>query len=281
MTREWKAAVKRGSTDELQHLLQNGADIDARDEHGQTGLMLAAAEGDGALVDWLIERGAALNHTAKHGLSALMLALVRGRVDVVRRLAESGADLSLRGTGAPGFAGKTALELATDRDDPEMVAILRSAAIRSSKNPHFQPAANWKAARAMLTFRPRQPGHTAGFRLQSIQIYIRDYKLRELAVGDRTLEAYYGGFVLSQARKGAAEARRLALDVSYGRESHDVTIAGCPGRAYEHGPEPEPDDIDGRSPSVVVWEDGEMLYFISSEQMSAGELMKIAVSLYS
>ena len=130
MSRDWEDAVHRGSIDELQRLLASGADIDARDRHGQTALMLAAVEGYGHVVGWLVERGAALDHTAKYGLSALMLAVICGHVDVVRRLTDAGASLSLRGTGAPGFAEKTALDLAVARDSTEMVEILRSAAGR-------------------------------------------------------------------------------------------------------------------------------------------------------
>jgi hypothetical protein len=33
-------------------------------------------------------------------------------------------------------------------------------------NLHFEAAASWKAARAMLTFEPLKPEHTAGFQLQ-------------------------------------------------------------------------------------------------------------------
>ena len=130
MTREWEDAVRRGCIDELQGLFERGADIDARDGHGQTALMLAAVKGNGPVVGWLVERGAALDHTAKYGLSALMLAAVGGHVDVVRRLTDAGASISLRGRGAPGFAEKTALELAIALGDPEMVEILRSAAER-------------------------------------------------------------------------------------------------------------------------------------------------------
>ena len=42
MTREWEDALRHGSIDALQRLLTNGADINARDKHGQTALMLAA-----------------------------------------------------------------------------------------------------------------------------------------------------------------------------------------------------------------------------------------------
>ena len=132
----------------------------------------------------------------------------------------------------------------------------------------------------MLTFQPLEPKHTAGFRLQSIRIHVRDHKLRELSVDDRSLEAYYGGFVLSQARKGASEARRLAIAVPYGRAGRDAEIAGRAARAYELGPEPAADDIDGRSPSVVAWHDAEMFYLVASDEMSSDELVKIAMSLY-
>jgi uncharacterized protein len=128
MTQEWKDAVRRGSIDELQHLVATGADVDARDGHGQTALMLAAVEGHDHVVEWLVERGAVLDHTAKYGLSAVMLGVVNGHVDVVQALVRTGANLGLRGTGAPGFAGKTALDLAVARDDQEMVDILRSRA---------------------------------------------------------------------------------------------------------------------------------------------------------
>lgn len=140
--------------------------------------------------------------------------------------------------------------------------------------------ASWKAARAKLTFRPLEPAYTAGLRLQSIEIHVRDHKLREVPVEQRTVEAHYGGFVLSQARKGVGEARRLALDVSYGRAPHEAQIAGRAARVYERGPEPPPGDIDGRSPAVVTWHDADMFYLIASDELTTGEMLRIATSLY-
>ena len=87
--------------------------------------MIAAQRGESSVVRFLLENGAALDHTAKYGLSAVMLAVIVGHADIVRALVEAGADLNLRGTGAPGFAGKTALELATARGQADMVAVLR------------------------------------------------------------------------------------------------------------------------------------------------------------
>ena len=124
MSPEWEDAVRHGRIEKLQRLFAAGSDIDARDRHGQTALMRAAGDGHGEMVEWLLQRGAARNHTAKYGLSALMLAVIRGHVDVVRKLTNAGVDLDLKGTGAPGFASRTALDLAAARGDSEMVEII-------------------------------------------------------------------------------------------------------------------------------------------------------------
>jgi ankyrin repeat protein len=87
--------------------------------------MLAAHAGHREIVETLIAHRANPNHTAKYGLSALMLAIVAGHVDVARLLAVAGADLSLQGSGAPGFAGKTAYDLAVDRDMRDLLALLK------------------------------------------------------------------------------------------------------------------------------------------------------------
>jgi hypothetical protein len=149
-----------------------------------------------------------------------------------------------------------------------------------TSNPHFETAASWKAARAMLTFQPVQPKHTAGLRLQSIRVHVRDHKQRELRIGDRTLEAHYGGFVVSQSRRSVEEARRLALSVSYGLSPREARIGDHTARVYELGPEPPPDDIDGRSLAVVTWHDAEMFYLVASGEMPSDKLVRIAASMY-
>jgi ankyrin repeat protein len=128
MRPEWERGVRTGDTALLQRLLEAGADVDARDRYGQTGLMLAAVAGRADVVRLLIRHGANLDHTAKYGLTAVMLAVVNGHAEVVRLLADAGASLDQVGSGAPGFAGKTALDLAGARGDPVIVDILRRAA---------------------------------------------------------------------------------------------------------------------------------------------------------
>ena len=111
----WEEAVRRGDADVMRDLLSRGIDPNARDPHGQTGLMLAAHAGHLAAVQLLVDHRVDLNVTAKFGLSAVMLAVTAGHKEIAWLLARAGADLRLRGTGAPGFAGKTAADLAGAR----------------------------------------------------------------------------------------------------------------------------------------------------------------------
>jgi ankyrin repeat protein len=112
----------------LEDALSSPGDIDVRNGHGQTALMLAAHHGHLAAVECLIRHGASLNIAAKYGLSALMLAIVAGHEGVARALVRAGADLSMRGAGAPGFAGKTAADLATSQGMNELALWLRKSA---------------------------------------------------------------------------------------------------------------------------------------------------------
>ena len=77
--------------------------------------MLASHAGHREVVEVLIAHQANLNVAAKFGLTALMLAIVAGHQEVAARLVNAGADLALRGKGAPGFAGKNAYDLASER----------------------------------------------------------------------------------------------------------------------------------------------------------------------
>ena len=125
MTKEWETAVLQGDVDAVDRLSAAGADLNARDAHGQTGLMLAAMRGHLPIVRLLIDRGADLNHASKYHLSALMLAVINGHAAVARALVEAGADRSIRGTGAPGFHGLTAADLASAHGEKALADLLR------------------------------------------------------------------------------------------------------------------------------------------------------------
>jgi len=130
MRHEWEQAVRGDDVITLARLLDDGADLDARDAHGQTSLMLAVSSGSAGAAAFLVGRGAALDHTAKYHLSALMLAVLRDQPAIVRLLVTAGADVSIQGSGAPRFHGKTALDLADAAGRTEIAAILREAGSR-------------------------------------------------------------------------------------------------------------------------------------------------------
>ena len=113
MRDDWRTAVIEGDCRAIEGLLED-TDIDCRDHYGQTALMLAVLHGREEVASLLLEKGADLNVTAKYRLSALMLAVIRGHEAIARQLVDAGANLELRGTGAPGFSGKTARDLAID-----------------------------------------------------------------------------------------------------------------------------------------------------------------------
>ena len=136
MQKDWELAVGSGDVERVRSILQHTTDgaalrkiIDSKDQHGQTGLMVASKYGHIKVVRLLVEQGAELNHTAKFDLSALMLAAINHHAEVVRILMNAGADREIRGSvgtgSAPGFAGLTALELAEKAGQAEIADLLR------------------------------------------------------------------------------------------------------------------------------------------------------------
>ena len=117
-------AVRRGDALDVKGRIEQGAAIDAFDRYGQTALMLAAHAGHRDVVETLIAHHAKLDVAAKFGLTALMLALVGGHEEVARLLVNAGADLAPKGSGVPGFAGKSAFDMALERGMTDLLAIL-------------------------------------------------------------------------------------------------------------------------------------------------------------
>jgi ankyrin repeat protein len=118
-------ATRRGDFETVIALLEAGANINDLDKYNQTPLMIAARLGHTELVRALVARGADLNATAKYRLTALMWAIVWYQKHTACILIEAGADLSSRGgKGATGFHNKTALDLAKEREQEQVIALL-------------------------------------------------------------------------------------------------------------------------------------------------------------
>lgn len=127
MNDEWLQATTAGSLERIRALLEEGIEINSKDKYGQTAVMNASRNGNVEVVRLLIEKGADLDVTAKYNLSALMLAVINGHREIVQLLTDAGADTRIRGTGAPGFANKTALTLARDAGRVLIVERLQAA----------------------------------------------------------------------------------------------------------------------------------------------------------
>ena len=87
--------IKRGRSNDALALLQQGANIEARDRFGNTALLLAASTARSGLVDSLIEMGAKLDHRNLIGSTAILRAAVADRGRNVAQLLEAGADFTL------------------------------------------------------------------------------------------------------------------------------------------------------------------------------------------
>jgi uncharacterized protein len=124
VTKDWAEATTAGDVDRVCTLLDAGADVDARDKHGQTALMNAAHRGDLALVQALVRRGASLNNTAKWRLTALMLAVIANHPEVVAVLIAAGADPDIKGS--TGDFARTPLEYAEAHGQSRLASLLRN-----------------------------------------------------------------------------------------------------------------------------------------------------------
>jgi uncharacterized protein len=79
-------AAVRGNLDEIRTLLDTGADINARAEHGNTALHEATGQGHIEVVKLLLEFGARTDFRNEFGQTALDIASLRDRKDITALL---------------------------------------------------------------------------------------------------------------------------------------------------------------------------------------------------
>lgn len=120
-------AAKAGRADLFTRLLDMGADINGKDENGETALTQAIMHAP-AGAPFLIERGANVNVIPRSQHTPLMIAVTAGNVGIARLLLAHGADVNLRGE-----RGHTPLYLAQKHrpSEPEMVALLEQAGAKA------------------------------------------------------------------------------------------------------------------------------------------------------
>ncbi|XP_048382758.1 poly [ADP-ribose] polymerase tankyrase-1 isoform X1 [Stegostoma tigrinum] len=104
-----------GRKDVVEHLLQNGANVHARDDGGLIPLHNACSFGHAEVVSLLLCHGADSNARDNWNYTPLHEAAIKGKIDVCIVLLQHGADSNIRNTD-----GKTAQDLA----DPSAKAVL-------------------------------------------------------------------------------------------------------------------------------------------------------------
>lgn len=113
------------TTEVCDTLLAHGAEINSSLTGGNTGgmtaLLFAANKEMPGLVAYLISKGAEVNHRDDRGETALMRASMEGDLKTVKILLEAGADRSLESK-----EGMTALSIAEEKGEKEVAEYLKS-----------------------------------------------------------------------------------------------------------------------------------------------------------
>ena len=92
-----KAVHSRDDIETIEMLLQNGADVNAKDDnYGFTPLIKASMLGDTVVVSMLLEKGADVNAKNYRNQTSLWWASMRGFIDIVDMLLEKGADVNVK-----------------------------------------------------------------------------------------------------------------------------------------------------------------------------------------
>ena len=112
-------AAEKGDVALVKSLIQEGADLNARNKDGDTSLNIAARNGRTGVAEALIKAGADVQVKDSHGWSPLLDAALFGGTDLIQRLISAGADVNAKGN-----QGETALMLAAFGGRSEVVRVL-------------------------------------------------------------------------------------------------------------------------------------------------------------
>jgi len=93
-------AAERNDVIQIRSLLNEGIDIDTRNNNGETPLHVAARKGHLKVVELLLTKGAELDARNKYSMTPTHRAAYAGHVEVVKLLLSKGADVNAKGNNA-------------------------------------------------------------------------------------------------------------------------------------------------------------------------------------
>lgn len=122
ISRNLHEAVVGGDFEAARRLLDQGADIEAKDPgSGASPLHYAVMKGRMDMIDLLLSRGADVNSRTRNGTTPLHTAALYARLEIAERLLEQRADINAVSAG-----GSTALVLATAARNKPIAEMLRA-----------------------------------------------------------------------------------------------------------------------------------------------------------
>lgn len=140
-------AVDMGKPEIVKLLLKHGANVNAKDDYGQSLVMTAASNNHPDVLALLIAAGADVSTPNKYRVTPLAVAAEQGHLDAVNMLVAAGAKINARDT-----AGGTALSVAILRGYKDIVAALLAAGadVQRDKEDLLQLAKDKPEIKAMV-----------------------------------------------------------------------------------------------------------------------------------
>ena len=106
-------------------LIAKGADVNMRDDSGQTPLLNATSGGHKEIIELFIAEGADVNAKGYDGMTPLHVAALYGRKEIAELFIAKGADVNAFSEPNPLLRSGTPLDLAIMRKHPEIPDLLR------------------------------------------------------------------------------------------------------------------------------------------------------------
>lgn len=145
-------AVRAEDLEMTEMLLKAAAHPSATNQSGATPMLLAAMNGNAAIVESLLQAGADPNAPlSQTGDTALMIAARTGKVDAVRELLDHGAKVNAKET----WGGTTALMWAVSDRHPEVAKLLLERGADMNAKSNFVPSASGRGFEGTAPVAPK------------------------------------------------------------------------------------------------------------------------------